>query len=454
MKVVKFGGTSLADAKQFRKVRELIVSDPQRRIIVVSAPGKRSREDVKITDLLIQCACLRLSGRDAGGEISRVIARYQAIAEELELPPELAKAFRMDLCFRLERDAAHRKRFEDAVKAAGEAYCAQLMTAFLRHTGVDAEYVSPEEAGLIVSEEYGSAQVLEESYSRLAQLRDSKRIIVFPGFFGYSRDGHIVTFTRGGSDLTGAILAAAVQAEAYENFTDVNGVAAADPRIVKDPVSIEKLTYQELRELSYGGFSVFHDEAMLPVLEAAIPIHILNTNHPEHPGTWVSLSAEGEAGHVTGVACDGGFCAIDVAKYLMNREKGFGRKLLQILEEEDLSFDHAPSGVDSITIVLRQSQLSERTVARIEERVRRELGADAISVEYDLSLLSIVGIGMRKTVGIASRVTGALARTGINIEMLIQGPSEISMIIGIKENDAARAINAVYDEFFRSRSSA
>ena len=280
MKVAKFGGTSLADAKQFRKVRELIVSDPQRRIIVVSAPGKRSREDVKITDLLIQCACLRLSGRDAGGEVSRVIARYQAIAEELELPPELAKAFRMDLCFRLERDMAHRKRFEDAVKAAGEAYCAQLMTAFLRHTGVDAEYVSPEEAGLIVSEEYGSAQVLEESYSRLALLRDSKRIIVFPGFFGHSRDGHIVTFTRGGSDLTGAILAAAVQAEAYENFTDVNGVAAADPRIVKNPVSIATLTYQELRELSYGGFSVFHDEAMLPVLEAAIPIHILNTNQP------------------------------------------------------------------------------------------------------------------------------------------------------------------------------
>jgi aspartate kinase len=454
MKVAKFGGTSLADAKQFRKVRELIVADPERRIIVVSAPGKRSREDVKITDLLIQCACLRLSGRDAGGEISRVMARYQAIAEELELPPELAQGFRADLCYRIERDASHPQCFEDAVKAAGETYSAQLMAAFLRRTGVNAEYVSPQEAGLIVSEEYGSAQVLEESYSRLAQLRNSKHIVIFPGFFGHSRDGHIVTFTRGGSDLTGAILAAAVQAEVYENFTDVNGVAAADPRIVKEPASIEKLTYQELRELSYGGFSVFHDEAMLPVLEAGIPIHILNTNHPEHPGTWVSLSAEGAPGHVTGVACDGGFCAIDVAKYLMNREKGFGRKLLQILEEEDLSFDHAPSGVDSITVVLRQNQLSERSVARIEERVRRELGADSISVEYDLSLLSVVGIGMRKTVGLASRVTGALARAGINIEMLIQGPSEISMIIGIKEHDAARAVNAVYTEFFRSKSSA
>jgi aspartate kinase len=193
---------------------------------------------------------------------------------------------------------------------------------------------------------------------------------------------------------------------------------------------------------------------MLPVLEAAIPIHILNTNRPEHPGTWVIISREAEAGHVTGVACDGGVCAIHVAKYLMNREKGFGRKLLQILEEEDLSFDHAPSGVDSIAIVLRQSQLSERTVARIEERVRRELGSDAFTVEYDLSLLSIVGIGMRKTVGVASRVTGALAQAGINIEMLVQGPSEMNMILGVKENDAARAVNAVYNEFFRSKAGA
>jgi len=448
VKVAKFGGTSLADAKQFQKVRDLIVSDPARRIIVVSAPGRRSRDDVKVTDLLIQCACIRLSGRDAGGETSRVIARYEGIAEDLGLPPDLATEFRRDLCFRLERNTSHPKQFEDAVKAAGETYCAQLLAAYLRHSGVDAEYVSPEDAGLIVSEEYGGAQVLEESYARLAQLKDSKKIVVFPGFYGHSRDGHIVTFTRGGSDLTGAILAGAVRAEVYENFTDVDGVAAADPRMVRNPVFVRELTYQELRELSYGGFSVFHDEAMLPVLEAGIPINIRNTNNPSHPGTWVNIAREAEPGQITGIACDDGFCAIYVGKYLMNREKGFGRKLFQIIEEEDLSFDHAPSGVDSITVVLRQSQLSERGVERIRGRVLRELGADAFTVEYNMSLLSVVGAGMRRTVGLASRVTGALSRARINIEMIVQGPSEMTMIIGVKENDAVRAVNAVYDEYF------
>ena len=448
LKVAKFGGTSLADGKQFRKVRDIIVSDPARRIIVISAPGKRFEDDPKVTDLLIQCARLRLNNRDAGGEVSRVIERYETIAADLRLPPALPQQFRNDLCSRLEPSRTHPARFEDSVKALGEDYNAQLMTAYLQHTGIEAEYVSPKEAGLMVSGEYGRAQVLEESYPRLAQLRDRKKIVVFPGFFGHSRDGHVVTFTRGGSDLTGAILAAAVRADVYENFTDVDGIAAADPQVVKNAELIKELTYQELRELSSGGFSVFHDEAMIPVLEAGIPINVRNTNNPSHPGTRVVTTRTAAEGAIVGIACDRGFCGIFVGKYLMNREKGFGRKLLQILEEEDLSFEHMPSGVDNVTVILRQNQFTARTLDRMKERICRELGADTISVEYGIALLNVVGHGMRRTIGMMARVAGALARARVNIEAVMQGPSELTMIIGVKDSDAGNAVRAIYKEFF------
>ena len=449
LKVVKFGGSSIANAEQFRKVRDIIAADPERRIIVVSAPGKRSSDDVKVTDQLITCARIRLSGRDAGGEVSRVIGRYEQIASALGLPVALPQEFRKDLCQRLGHGTGNADRFEDAVKAVGEAYCAQLTAAYLRQEGIEADYVDPRDAGLVVSEEYGCARVREASYSRLAQLRDRPGVTVFPGFFGYSEEGHVVTFSRGGSDLTGAVLAAAVGADVYENFTDVDGIAAADPRVVDNPVLIKELTYQELRELSYGGFSVFHEEAMLPVLEAGIPINVRNTNNLAHPGTWVVVSRKATAGDIAGVACDHGFCAIYVGKYLMNREKGFGRRLLKIIEDEDISFDHFPSGVDNLTVILRQRQLNEYTAQRIIERVERELGADTVSIDYDMSLVSIVGSGMRHTIGIAARVTDALARAAINIEMIIQGPSELTMILGFKAADAGEAVRAIYNEFFQ-----
>jgi aspartate kinase len=448
VKVVKFGGSSLADAAQFRKVRDIIASDPERRIVVVSAPGKRSKDDVKVTDMLIQCARIRLDGRDAGGDMARIIQRYEEIAGSLGMPSEVVSQLQEDLCRRLEGDTSHPARFEDEIKSLGEDYCARLMAAFLSETGVAAEYVSPKDAGLIVTEEYGNAQVLEESYSRLAALKSAKSVVVFPGFFGHSREGHVVTFSRGGSDLTGAVLAVAVRADVYENYTDMDGIAAADPRIVNHPVLIRELTYQELRELSYGGFTVFHEEAMLPVLEAGIPINVRNTNNPSHPGTWVVVSRKAAAGGIVGVACDHGFCGIYVDKYLMNREKGFGRKLLQIIEDEDLSFDHAPSGVDNMTVVLPQAQLSGRVLDRIKDRIYHELGADHVRVENDISLLSVVGDGMRHTVGIAARVTGAIAAAGGNIELIVQGPSELTMILGVKQTDAARTVDAIYREFY------
>ena len=451
MKVAKFGGSSVADADHIKKVRAIVASDPERRIVVVSAPGKRHPDDVKVTDLLIQCARRVLSGHEADVETDRVISRYAEIAADLDLSPDLPGEFRDDLRQRLAADTANAARFEDAVKAAGEDYAARLIAAYFSHAGMQAEYVHPREAGMRVSEDYGRACVLEESFAQLALLRNREGVVVFPGFFGYSSEGNLVTFTRGGSDLTGAVLAVAVGADAYENFTDVDGISAADPAVVKAPTLIKELTYRELRELSYGGFAVFHDEAVMPVLDAGIPINVRNTNRPDHPGTWVVVSREPAEGGIVGVACDNDFCAIYVGKYLMNREKGFGRRLLQIIEDENLSFDHVPSGVDNLTIVLRQSQLSEHTIEAVKRRVHNELAADTVSVEYGISILSIVGVGMRRSVGICARVTSALARAGVNIEMIIQGPSELTMIVGVKAEDASTAVNAIYHEFFANQ---
>ena len=448
VKVAKFGGSSVANADQIRKVRAIVASDPDRRIVVVSAPGKRHAQDTKVTDLLINCAQRILEGREADAEVDALVERYAAIAQDLGLSPALAEGFRTDMTERLAGDVSHPERFMDTVKAAGEDYNAQLMAAHFADSGMAAEYVCPREAGLLVSEEYGQARVLKESYANLARLKGREGVVVFPGFFGYSPEGNLVTFSRGGSDLTGAILAAAVGADVYENFTDVDGISAADPRIVDQPDLIEELTYQELRELSSGGFSVFHDEAVMPVFLAGIPINVKNTNNPDHPGTRVVVAREPLHGSIVGVACDSDFCAIYVGKYLMNREKGFGRKLLQIIEEEDLSFDHAPSGVDNLTIVLRQSQFGENSVQRIKDRIHRELEADTVSVEYGISIVSIVGIGMRRTVGICARVTAALARACVNIEMIVQGPSELTMVVGVKREEAPDAVKAIYEEFY------
>ena len=449
MKVSKFGGSSVADAEQIRKVIETVRSDPDRRVVVVSAPGKRHAGDVKVTDLLIRCAQRILDNREANAEVDQVIERYAKSARKLGLPPALSEGFRSDLESRLAADRTHPARFEDAVKAAGEDYNARLIAAAFAEAGVEAEYIDPRDAGLVVSEEYGQARVLEESYAQLgAYLRNRDGVAVFPGFFGYSPNGYLVTFSRGGSDLTGALLAVAVGADVYENFTDVDGISAADPRLVESPALISELTYQELRELSYGGFTVFHDEAVMPVYGSGIPINVKNANNPAHPGTRVVVSREPQPGSIVGVAHDNGFCAVFVGKYLMNRETGFGRKLLQIIEDENLSFDHMPTGVDNMTIVLKESQLSAHTIKRIKERIHKELGADTVSVEYGISMLSIVGVGMRKSVGICARVTNALAQAGVNIEMIVQGPSELTMIVGVKAEAVADSVNAIYREFF------
>jgi len=302
----------------------------------------------------------------------------------------------------------------------------------------------------LLSDDFGNALVLEESYAKLSTLKDAPGISIFPGFFGYTRSGAVATFPRGGSDITGAILAAAVKADVYENFTDVDSVFSADPRIVPNAAAIDLLTYREMRELAYAGFGVFHDEAIVPAIKANIPICIRNTNRPEAPGTQIVPKRDYKSGAVVGVASADGFCALYVDKYLMNREIGFGRRLLQIMEEEGLSYEHAPSGIDNVSVVFREKEFSTEKEERVLMRIRTELGADNIDVDRGLALVMIVGEGMHYSVGVSARATTALAAAGVNIEMLNQGSSEISMMFGVQARDRKKAVQALYEAFFKA----
>ena len=303
---------------------------------------------------------------------------------------------------------------------------------------------------MFLTDDFGNAQLLEESYPQLARtLTGRAGLVIFPGFFGYTKGGQVATFPRGGSDITGSILAAAVGADVYENFTDVDSVYPVDPRLVPTVKhGIAEMTYREMRELSYAGFGVFHDEAVIPAVKAAVPINVRNTNRPEEPGTMIVQTRKAEAGGVVGIASDDGFCNIFVDKYLMNREVGFGRKLLQILEDEGVSYEHTPSGIDNISVVIREKSFSPECEARVRERIQNDLAPDNVQIERGYALVMVVGEGLYYTVGMASKATAALSAANVNIEMMNQGSSEISMMFGVKSSDRAKAVNALYEAFF------
>jgi aspartate kinase len=443
MKVVKFGGTSLADAGQVQKVINIVKSDGTRRIVVVSAPGKRHPTDIKVTDLLIALAKAVLAGKPFEDELAAVTQRYAEIQQELGLDDSIVKEIEDDLRRRIQGRGDHDAQFTDAMKAAGEDNCAKLVARAFAQQGVPARYVDPRDAGMLLSDDFGNALVLPESYTRLASLKDVKEIAVFPGFFGYTRQGQVVTFPRGGSDITGSILAAAVGAEMYENFTDVDSVYAIDPRIVPNSRPIPVLTYREMRELAYAGFGVFHDEAVVPAVQARVPICIKNTNRPDAPGTLIVPERRYQHGEVVGIASASGFSTINLSKYMMNREVGFGRRVLQILEQEQLSFEHVPSGIDSMSVILRSAPLTKHKEQYVLNRIREELQPDDVSIEHDLALIMVVGEGMRYAVGVASTACLALAEKGVNIEMINQGSSEISIMFGVKEVDRKAAVEAL-----------
>ncbi|WP_028783155.1 aspartate kinase [Thalassobacillus devorans] len=447
MKVVKFGGSSVANATQLRKVADIVLDDPQRKVVVVSAPGKRFSDDVKMTDLLIELAGKVINNEDYETALSAVMDRFREIIQELELSEDLTETIQKNIQYII---AAHESAewTLDALKSCGEDGSAQILSAYLQSKDVTASYVSPKDAGIIVSDEPGQAQVLDESLEQLYKLHEREGILVVPGFFGYSKEGRLVTFPRGGSDITGSIVAAGVKADLYENFTDVDSVYCVNPNIVSNPKQITSLTYKEMRELSYAGFSVFHDEALIPAFKAKIPVCIKNTNNPQAPGTMIVAENEAGFGKVTGIASDKGFLTLYVSKYLMNREIGFGRRLLQILEDENISFEHAPSGIDDMSVILREEELPGGKEERILARIQQELNVDTVYIERKMAMVMLVGEGMNSTIGLASQATRAFREANVNIEMINQGSSEVSMMFGVDAEGMERVVQCLYREFF------
>lgn len=448
MKVLKFGGTSMATAEQIKKVYDIIISDPDRRLVVVSAPGKRFEEDIKITDLLINYANKISIKQLAEEEKELILQRYVEIAESLGLNQKIIKSIIDDITNQLTQSYNNIDYFIEAVKSIGENTSAKIVAYYFQQMGHEAYYINPKDAGLILSDELGKARVLDKSYANLNALKERSGILIFPGFFGYTEEGNIITFPRGGSDITGSILAAALEADIYENFTDVDSIYVVNPKIINNPKEICQLTFTEMRELSYSGFTVFNEEALMPAYRAGITVNVKNTNNPNAKGTMIVQAREDYTNPITGIASDNGFCSIYVSKYLMNREVGFGRKLLKILEDENLSYEHTPSGIDNISVILREQQLNSVSEERILTRIKNELQVDDIMIQHNLAMVMLVGEGMKQTIGIAARATMALAEARINIEMINQGSSEVSMMFGIAAIDEKQAVTALYREFF------
>ncbi|UUX35354.1 aspartate kinase [Fundicoccus culcitae] len=450
MKVAKFGGSSLSSAQQLVKVGNIIKHDPAIRFVVVSAPGKRHNDDYKVTDRLIDLAIAQKNGLDMEAIQADIIGRYQSMVDDLGLDQAIITSFKLTLNKYLETLKGNYPRLLDALKSCGEDFNAQLITAYFNQLGINARYISPLEIGIIVTDEPANAQLLPESYDLIREWRNQDELLVIPGFFGYSKSGNIVTFPRGGSDITGAIITRGVQADIYENFTDMSYIYSAHPKMIDNPHPIAEITYREMRELSYAGFSIFHDEALEPLYQVNIPVMIRDTNHPEIEGTKIVASRDNIKEYpVIGISSDEGFTSITLRKYLLNRELGYTSRLLQIFEDQKISIEHVPTGIDNITVVFRTRQLTRpNQLNAIIHEIEETLSPEWISVEDDLAILVIVGEGMREVTGIAHKAMTALALEDINILMINQGGSQISLFIGIKIKDQEAAIRGMYQQYF------
>lgn len=448
MKVTKFGGSSLASATQLKKVLDIIKDDPERKFVVVSAPGKRNAEDTKVTDALIRYYKEFTSDKDVTQTQQWIIERYRDITEELGLKETIIQEIAEDIYDLTNLPKKGNPFTYDAFLAAGENNNAKLIAAYFNQNDLEARYIHPKEAGLTVTAEPSNARILPSSYDKIEELKDSNEVVVIPGFFGVTQNGDICTFSRGGSDITGSIIAAGVKADLYENFTDVDGIFAAHPGIIKHPHSIPELTYKEMRELAYAGFSVLHDEALVPAYRGKIPLVIKNTNNPEHPGTRIVLEHSNDHVTVVGIAGDSGFVSINTSKYLMNREVGFGRKFLQILEDLNISWEHMPTGIDDLSIILRSRELTPIKEQEILKQLTQKLEVDTAEIEHDLSIIMIVGEKMKSQVGVTATAAKALSENEINIQMISQGSSEVSIMFVVSKDQEEKAIKALYDAFF------
>ncbi len=432
-KVVKFGGSSLASARQFKKVGDIIRSDKARRYVIPSAPGKRSSKDEKVTDMLYACYDAASTGGSYKKLLNKIKDRYHEIINGLDLNLNLDHEFE-----RIE---------EKFLGGAGRDYAASrgeylngiVMANYLGYEFIDA-------AEVIFFDDKGNFEA-DLTNQELAERLEHVDRAVIPGFYGSKHDGSIKTFSRGGSDVTGSIVARAIHADLYENWTDVSGFLVTDPRIVEDPEVIETITYKELRELSYMGASVLHEDAIFPVRKEGIPINIRNTNKPEDKGTLIVESTCRKPHYtITGIAGKKGFCAINIEKAMMNAEVGFGRKVLQVFEKYGISFEHMPSGIDTMTIMVHQDEFVEYEQSVIAG-IHRAVEPDSVELESDLALIAVVGRGMKATRGTAGRIFSALAHARINVKMIDQGSSELNIIIGVRNDDFESAIRAIYDIF-------
>lgn len=430
----KFGGTSLADSNQFRKVAAVVRSDARRRAVVVSAPGKRHKQDPKITDILLSIHDMNSREMDPSPSIALLRDRFLEI--ERDLGVDAGMIGHLDSFEKAVRKGADR----DWIASRGEHFSARIMAAFLGATFVEAEgtvFLTP------------NGLVDEKTWTELPKVLPASGIFVMPGFYGTGGTGKVKTFSRGGSDISGAILARAAKADLYENWTDVSGLLMADPRIVPDAAPMEIVTYRELRELAYSGANVFHEEAILPCKQAAIPIRIANTNRPDDTGTLIVPEDQAADRPIAGVAGRSGFSILQIEKTLMNKERGFGRRVLGILETKGVSYELSPSGIDSMCVVIDQEDF-ESTQDAVLEEIQRTCAPDSISVERGLALIATVGHGMAHRTGVASRLFLALAQAGVNVRIIDQGASELSIIVGVDASDLAKGIKSIYDAFVRN----
>ena len=433
-KVVKFGGSSLANAEQFKKVAAIIRADESRKYVVPSAPGKRFKEDNKVTDMLYDCYDQAEAGGSFKKTLQEIRERYQEIIDGLKLEISLDEEFSI-----IEKKFQE-KAGRDYAASRGEYLNGIVMAAYLGYEFIDAAEVIFFVPGGDTWDEEKTRDVLSE------RLKDCKNAVI-PGFYGSLPDGRIKTFSRGGSDITGSIVAQVAGVDVYENWTDVSGVLIADPRIIDNPKGIDVITYRELRELSYMGFNVLHEDAIFPVRQQGIPINIRNTNSPEDEGTWIVGSTGQKSKYViTGIAGKKGFCSVSVEKDMMNSEIGFGRKVLSAFEEQGISFEHMPSGIDTLTVFVHQDEFIDKE-QKVVAGIHRMVKPDTIEIESDLALIAVVGRGMKSTRGTAGRIFSALAHSNVNVKMIDQGSSELNIIIGVENNDFETAIRAIYDIF-------
>ena len=437
VKVVKFGGSSLASAEQFKKVGNIIRAEESRRYVVPSAPGKRFSEDTKVTDMLYKCYAEAEEGKNFDKSLKAIKERYNEIIKGLGLKLSLEEQFET-----IKKQFAA-KAGKDYAASRGEYLNGIIMANYLGYEFIDAATVICfDKNGEFESEK--TNQVMSE---RLANTENA----VIPGFYGAMPNGQVKTFSRGGSDVTGSIVARALKADVYENWTDVSGFLVADPRIVENPKPIAIITYKELRELSYMGASVLHESAIFPVRKEGIPINIRNTNAPEDKGTMiVETTCSIPECIITGIAGKKGFVAINIDKDMMNSEIGFGRKVLQVFEDQGISFEHVPSGIDTMTVYVHQDEFEEKE-QQVIAGIHRAVQPDFVEMESDLALIAVVGRGMKSTRGTAGRIFSALAHANVNVKMIDQGSSELNIIIGVENRDFETAVKAIYDIFVITR---